>query len=451
MTNDEKESRIMVLNRTKTFFLILLALFLLPAEKGFSQYDHITISNPFINKLPIAVPLFKSTAGVEVEGKIAAEASLLLSESLEFTRLFKIIDRGAFLEEPSVTGITGSSITFRNWTGIGAEFLVTGGVLSEGKTVKMELRLFDSFKGKMLFGKIYTGRRKNVRGMVHRFAGEVVKLLTGRAGVFGSRIAFVSTATGNKEIFSCDFDGRDVKQETRNRSITLSPAWSPDLRYLAYTSYRKGKPDLYIKDLREGRGAVVNFAGVNLTPAFVPGKEKMLAASLSFSGDQEIYLLTRTGKIIKRLTKSWGIDLSPSFSPDGKKMAFVSKRSGTPQVHIMDLETAQVRRLTFEGRYNQSPTWSPEGDRIAFVGMRKNAIDIFAIDADGGNPLQLTADSGDNESPSWSPDGSLIAFSSTREGVARIYVMTAYGTDQRRLFTQKGEQTNPGWSLNKTK
>ena len=127
-------------------------------------------------------------------------------------------------------------------------------------------------------------------------------------------------------------------------------------------------------------------------------------------------------------------------------MAFVSKRSGTPQIYIRDMASGQTTRLTYQGPYNQQPSWSPKGDKIAYTGMDENRINIFTVGTDGKGVMQLTRNSGDNESPSWSPDGSLIVFSSTREGPSRIYVMTGFGTEQRRLLALPGEQKNPAWS-----
>jgi len=139
--------------------------------------------------------------------------------------------------------------------------------------------------------------------------------------------------------------------------------------------------------------------------------------------------------------------VEPNWSPDGKRFAFTSKRSGTPQIYIKEIDTNRVERLTYEGRYNTQPCWSPKGDRIAYSGMNNGQNQIFTIDLDRKSPVQLTTDDqGDNEAPSWSPDGSLIVFSTTREGPSRIYVMTAYGTDQRRLLALPGEQTTPRWS-----
>jgi TolB protein len=425
--------------------LYIAALILLTAVPVHAGYDYIDISNPFLRKIPIATPYFRPTSEAPEEVKIAEEASEILSKAIDFTGYFKIIDREAYLENPREGGIMASNITFSNWTAVGAELLITGGVLISDGLLQMELRLFDTFKEKLLIGKRYKGKIEDRRRMIHRFCGEVIHLLTGNWGVFDSRIAFVSSGTGNKEIFICDFDGTSPEQWTNSGTITLSPAWSSDGKWIAYTSYARGNPDLYIRHVKEKRGTVVAKEGINSSPAWVPGQFS-LAATLSFSGNPEIYLLTGNGKIIKSITNRWGIDESPTWSPDGNRIAFVSNRSGTPQIYIKTLDSGRVERLTFEGRYNTQPCWSPKGDKIAYTAMQDGEINIRVIGIDGNGLMQLTQNAVDNESPSWSPDGTLIAFSSNREGRYRIYVMTGFGTDQRRLLTLPGDQTNPAWS-----
>ncbi len=407
-------------------------------------YDYVDISQPFLRKIPIAVPLFKKVSSGHETDQLSKSASDLLAETLEFTGYFKFIDREAFLVNPQ-TDAAFANVNFHDWTSIGAELLVTGGVQVQDNLVEIELRLYDTFKEKLLVGKRYKGNIADERRIIRRFCSEVIYTLTGDRGIFDTEIAFVSTGSGNKEIYICEFDGYNPRQLTHTNSITLSPAWSSDGEWIAYTSYEKGKPDLYIKNLRENRGYVVAKQGINTTPAWFPNKFE-LAATLSFSDDPEIYLLTGTGKIIKRLTYNKGIDVSPTWSPDGKSVAFVSKRSGTPQIYIQNVDSGQVKRLTFQGRYNTQPAWSPKGDKMAYSGMENGHNDIFVIGFDGQDPIQLTHNEGDNESPSWSPDGNLIVFASTREGPSRIYVMTSYGTDQRRLLALKGRQTEPKWS-----
>ncbi len=431
------------------FFYILFITLVCPTEIWAKDYDYINISNPFLKKTPVAVTEFKAFNGHDAEVVDGENARKILSDALNFTGYLKTMNPAAFLSNPAKSGIQLGQINFRDWTGIGAELLVTGGIIENNGKLTLRLRLIDTFNGRLLVGKIYTGPRKQLRKMIHLFCSEISYKLTGKWGVFRSQIAFVSKVKGNKEIFVCDFDGSNIKQITNHKSICLSPSWSSDGQWLAYVSYARKKPDIFIKNLKENRGAIVNFKGMNISPDWKPGSLE-LAATLSFSGDQEIFLLTLKGKIIKRVTNRWGIDVSPNFSPDGESIAFTSKRAGSPQIYIKNLNTGQVKRLTFTGKHNTSPAWSPDGKKIAYVGIDENRINIYVIGVDGGMPVQLTEDSGDNEDPAWSPDGSMITFSSSRiGGIQRVFVMTASGYDQRRLLKLKGKQSQPDWSLSK--
>jgi TolB protein len=415
------------------------------AQPAGESYQYIDIRNPFLRKIPLAVPLLKNLNSGAREEDNARKAVDFMAASLDFTGYFKILDRAAFLFDPQKSGVSASDINFQNWTVIGAELLTTGTYAQSGDNVEMELRLFDTIKGRQILGKRYSGNVSETRKMILRFCAEVVFYLTGNKGIFNSRIAFVSTGSGKKEIYTCDFDGYNPTRLTYNDSISLFPSWSSDGQYIAYTSYKGGKPDIYIRNLSDKREAVISNEGMNITPVFMPDRFE-LAATQSFSGDQEIYLLTGSGKMIKRLTNSRGSDVSPTWSPDGRKIAFVSNRTGGPQVYVLDLDSGNERRLTFEGKYNTQPSWSPRGDKIAYSSQVNGFHQVYVIDVDGQAPVQLTRNGGDNESPSWSPDGSLIVFNSTREGPSRLYVMTAFGTDQRRLLLLNGEQMNPKWS-----
>ncbi|MBW1864687.1 MAG: PD40 domain-containing protein, partial [Deltaproteobacteria bacterium] len=304
----------------------VVALMVSQASIGAAEYDYIDISNPFLRKIPLAVPWFKNISGKQDLEALSVKLPDLLSDTLEFTGYFKMLDRQAFLMDSKNPDILASHINFRNWTTIGAELLITGGILEKDGLMVTELRLFDTIKGKLMVGKRYKGGSDDTLRMIRRFCGEVMYHLTGHRGVFDSKIAFLSSLAGKKEIYISEFDGQNPKQFTRHENITLFPAWSSDGKWMAYTSYAKNQPDLYIRNLTENRVATLDKQGIQITPAWVPGKFE-LAATLSFSGDQEIYLLTGGGKIIKRLTNSRGIDVEPTWSPAGKQMAFVSKRS----------------------------------------------------------------------------------------------------------------------------
>lgn len=424
----------------------LLWLLILP-RAGWPAYEYIDINNPFLRKIPIAIPEFVNLPDSAAPAGTTVEPTEILTQAIVFTRFFKIIDREAYLIDPQKPALGPDQIAFNNWTTIGAELLITGGIKIRGDLVDIELRMFDTVNAKQLIGKYYHGKISDQRRIILRFCSEIIKHLTGSRGVFNSKIAFVSNGTGNKEIYIAEFDGQNIKRLTNHNTISLFPSWSSKGDWLAYTTYAKGKPDIYIRNLQDNRIAAIAKKGINLAPVWRPGKFE-LAATLSYSGDQEIYLLTGTGKIIKRITRNWGSDVSPTWSPDGKRIAFVSNRSGSPQIYVKDIISGRAERLTFEGKYNTQPSWSPKGDKITYTSLNNGQSNISVIDIEEKQPVQLTHDAGKNESPSWSPDGSLIVFSSTREGQSRIYVMSAFGTDPKRLFSMRGEQSNPKWSPN---
>ena len=432
--------------RVTVGLLCMLAMLWIPPNLS-AEIKYLDLTNPFIRKIPMAVPVFKAMGPTAAESAQVVAFANNLQTMLEFSGYFKMLDRASFLYDPQRSGIDDPSIQFSNWTTVGAELLITGGVQVQGDDMAVELRLFDTFKAELLVGKRYRGQVGDQRTVARRFSAEVLKALTGNPGFYDCRLAFVSNGSGNKEIFTCDFDGANVQRLTDKRSITSFPAWSSDGKHLAFTSFVNGPSQIFILNLKTGQETNVRYKGVQIAPEWVPGRFE-LSATLSFAGDQEIYMLTGNGKMIKRLTNSRGIDVGATWSPDGKKIAFVSKRSGRPQIYIKEISTGRVHRVTFEGRYNTQPCWSPKGDMIAYSSMGQGEINIVVVDVEGNNPVQLTRNQGDNEAPSWSPDGSLIAFSSTREGKPRIYVMTAFGTDQRRLLMMPGEQSHPKWSPN---
>lgn len=426
--------------------ILLLAICLVP-DVSTAEIKYFDLTKPYLRKIPMAVPVFQAATPSQAELDRALAVADNVKNMLEFTGYFKMLDRVSFLYNSQTSGITLDKLNFPNWTTVGAELLITGGVKLSGQEMELELRLFDTFKAKLLVGRRYSGKVTNQRTMVRRFCAEVIQALTGNTGIFDSRLAFVSNGSGNKEIYLCDFDGTNVRQVTKKRTITGFPAWSSDSRYLAYTSFAGGPARIYIRNLKTGTENYVRYKGLQTAPSWKPGNLE-LSATLNFAGDEEIYLLTSSGKMIKRLTKSRGIDVEATWSPDGKKMAFVSNRTGSPQIYVQEVDTGRVQRITFEGKYNTQPCWSPKGDLIAYSSMTNGQQDIFIIDIEGNHPIQLTFNQGDNEAPSWSPDGSLITFSSNREGRSRIYIMTAYGTDQRRLLTLPGQQFQPKWSPN---
>jgi len=388
----------------------------------------------------IALAINKLDTPVKDESRLAQRLDAIIHDGLDFTGLFTMISPPLNVKDNS------NRVNFGALDSVGAAVYADGSVSNTSGTVILDMEVYDTAGAKLLLKKTYNGNQLQLRKIGYAFCADLVELLTGKKSIFGSKIVFVSNKTGFKEIYECDFDGHELRQLTNSHSISLTPALSPDGRYLAYTDFSSGRPALYIKNLSNGRLSTIGKSGISIDPGWRNSRE--VATTLSFEGDQEIYLIKADGAIARRLTFSKGIDLSPSFSPDGNKMAYVSDRNGLPQIFIEDLSSGQVNRLTFSGRYNTQPSWSPAGDKIAYTTWESGGeINIFVTGIDGSGLKQLTEQSGENESPSWSPDGRMIVFTSTRQGSKKMYIMGSTGENQRPLLPSEGEQMQPCWSL----
>jgi TolB protein len=406
---------------------------------------YIDVNSPSVPKFKIAIPDFKNLGGENTRPALSTELSGVVSNDLDLSGYFLPLDKASFLAEKDGP-MKGNDINFKDWSVIGAELLLKGGYTCVGDRLEVELRLFDVFWGRQILGKRALGKLDEYRHLMHRLSNEIILKLTGHEGIFLTRLAFVGTATGNREIYACDYDGHNVRPLTNDKSIALLPRWSPDGKKIVYNSYKmkNSGPMLYLKDLVNGTiRRLSGRSGLNIGACWAPdGKE--LALTMSHKGNPDIFTINLEGKILKQLVDSWGIDVSPAFSPDGTKLAFVSNRSGSPQIYVLEISTGRVDRLTYEGSYNTSPAWS-KLNRIAFVGKTDGNFDIFTMEPDGSRIKRLTSGTGNNEDACWSPDGRYIAFSSSRTGQYHIYIMNANGQNQRRVTFEKEKQTSPSW------
>lgn len=290
------------------------------------------------------------------------------------------------------------------------------------------------------------------RHIAHEFADAIITRLGGGIpGIAESKIYFVSSRTGNKEIWVMDYDGANQKQITHLHTIALSPRISPDGHRLAFIAMGRNGWDLRMYSMDLGR--LVSFpsgSGSDLSPAWSPDGNTLAFAS-SRSGDPEIWTCSSNGYALHRVTAYRGPDVSPVWNPrTGAQIAWISGRTGLPQLYIMDADGTNVQRMT-DGGYATSPSWSPNGQFLAFAWDRNygpgapGGQDIYVMDIASHRWIQLTHDIGRNDFPTWSPDGRHIAFQNFQHGSREIWTMLADGTGQHPLTTD-GNNSMPNWS-----
>lgn len=409
---------------------------------------YIDINQPFVKKIPVAIPDFRplnaQSGGLT---KISQGLAARLGDNLDLTGMFVILDKRTFIESDTQAGLEGNKeVNFKEWLTIGGELLVKGAFSLSGDELSLELRLFDIFEGRMLLGKRYTGRKKDARRMINRFTNDIIYILTGELGIFGTQIVFVGYSGGRKQLFLTELGGENAVRLTSGPTNSTWPVISPSGGEIVYSTRRSRGEILRLLKLGGGERTVSSGANLHLTPCFTP--KGWILTAISGRHNTNIFLLDPNGGKPIPITKHWGINISPTVSPDGTQMAFVSNRAGGPQIYISPVNGGEARRLTIEGKENTDPQWSPRGDRIVYVGASKEGSrDIFTINPDGSDRQQLTSGAGRNTRPSWSPDGRMIVFASTRLGRPLLFTMTANGERQRPLKPDyRGAQLSPFWS-----
>jgi TolB protein len=366
---------------------------------------------------------------------LAFQPGAVISEDLSFSGRFKVQTWSVF-----------DSTSKNAFKQQGALAYVKGEYSLEGDNFVLQCELIDIDTQEKILGKKYSGKKSELRLASHKFSDELVYQLFGEKGIAQTRITYVSKRSGNKEVYLMDYDGANVQELTKNKSINLTPCWVEGKSKIIYTSYAAGQPQFYLKDLESGKsGVYFQSKGMNTAANFNKMDREIVYAS-TVDGNTEIYRRAHPDGKPVRMTFSGSIDTSPSWSPNGYEIVFVSDRSGKPMLYAMDRDGSNVRRVTYEGDYFGSPAWSPKGDRIAFSAMDEgNNMNIRLISPDGKDEVKLTTGSGSNESPAWSPDGRHIVFMSTRTGSAEIFMMHADGTNQKRI-SFSGGNSMPRWS-----
>ena len=342
----------------------------------------------------------------------------VIKNDLVRSGLFKTLAPEAYLQDARSLAHEGPR--FADWRVTGAQGLLSARILSEGgHRMVLTFTLFDVIKGtQMVEGKhIFTP--EYVRKVGHRVADDIYKRVTGEQGYFDSKILYVAedgpATKRTKRIALMDQDGFGVQYLTDGRDLVLTPRMSPDMEKVTYLSYKSGKPELYLMNVKSRHVQPLgHFPRMTFAPRFSKDGSHLLLSYSSGEGS-DVFRMDLATRQITQLTNSNGqsqrsINTSPCYSPDNSQIVYNSDMGGGPQLYVMNANGSNSRRISFNGTYTYgSPAWSPRGDWIAFTRIGGGSLSIGIMKPDGSSERILSSGY-HNEGPTWAPNGRVLCF-----------------------------------------
>jgi len=425
-----------------------------PAPQQQPSTVGVTLTGDPGSQTRLAVPELLALSSDRETQDAARVISEVLWDDLNFEREFYMIPRDTYKSIPAAATV--DAVPYDRWRELGADGVIVGTVQKVATGIKVDLRLYSVRARQLSYGREYTGSAANPRVYAHTMADDVHQSQRQVRGVARTKLTFVSDRNREavistvekrdvKEIYVADYDGANPRRITINRTLNITPSWSPDGRSIAYTSYRTGIADILISNIYAGTmESPSKGVGQNFLPVFSPDGSRIAFMS-NRDGNNEIYVMNRDGSNVVRLTNNPSIDVTPTWSPNGNQIAFTSERTGTPQIYVVNVDGSGLRRISSES-YADRATWSPPPlNEIAFTARTGPGFDIKILSIATGETRQITFGEGSNESPAWAPNGRHMAFMSTRAGKSQIFTVDRDGKNLRQI-TREGNNTTPNWS-----
>jgi TolB protein len=368
--------------------------------------------------------------------------SEIVSADLRRSGLFRLGSQGSARPFPTQAG----EVDYVYWRNERAQNLVIGKLTDrpDGR-VELHFRMFDVGAKSQLVGFSFVVEVAQLRVTAHKVADLIYEKLTGDAGVFSTKISYVVKRGETFELQVADADGYNPQVVHRFNEPIISPQWSPDGQRVAYVSFEKRKPIVYILNVYDGRRKILAaFEGSNSAPAWAPDG-KRLAITLTKDGISQLYLINADGTGVYRITYSQSIDTEPNFSPDGRHLLFTSDRAGSPQIYRMRVDgSGDPKRMTFEGGYNVTPRHSPDGKSFVFIHRYQGRFNV-AVQNIATRQVQLLTSGRLDQSPTFAPNGKMILYASEIKGRGILAAVSSDGRVKQRITAQAGDIREPAW------
>ena len=420
--------------------LLSLVMMLILAMPTQAQLN-IEITRGYDQPTRIAVVPFDRQQTVVLPEDVAS----IISNDLTLTGQFSALAPGRMLSFPAKH----EDVFYRYWTLLNQEYLVIGQIsAANAQQLRVSFQLFDVVAQRRLLSRTAVVTAQQLRDIAHSISDDIYQQITAVRGIASTKIAYVTYSTVQRQyrLQIADMDGHRVRTLFETREPILSPAWSKDLKQLAFVTFQNKHSQIRVIDLSSGRNQIVanHKNAINSAPAFSPDG-RLLAFVSSRSGNSDIYQIDLQTQKIQQLTRHYAIDTEPAWSSDGKFLAFTSDRAGKPQIYQLALASGQVERLTFEGHYNARPQFSADGKYLIMVHGIDNRFHI-AVQTRTTGELNILTQTSLDESPSIAPNGSMLVYATKQQGRGVLALVSVDGRVTSVLPDSSGDVREPAWS-----
>ncbi|HEV7266815.1 MAG TPA: Tol-Pal system beta propeller repeat protein TolB [Falsiroseomonas sp.] len=423
----------------------------LPASAQAPQGAVIDITRARTEPIPIAIP--PMAGGSPEAQRFGRDIANVIQTNLRNSGLFRPVERQAFIQTPEAAAERPRA---QDWRVIGAQALTTGRVEVQGDRVRVEFRLWDVLADQQLQGTAFTAPAAQWRRIGHLISDVIYERMLGEKGYFDTQIVYIAESGARdrrtRRLAIMDQDGENHRFLTDGSFQALTPRFHPSARQIAFMSYSRNQPRVYLFNLDNGQQQVLGtFGGMTFSPRFAPdGRSVILSAARG--GDANIFTVDLATRRERQLTSGGSLDVSPCYSPDGQQIVFNSDRGGDQQLYVMGADGSGARRISFgNGRY-ATPVWSPRGDLIAFTRIAGGQFAIGVMRPDGSGE-RILSEGWAMESPTFAPNGRVLAFyRETRARDARgggyssrLAQIDIAGFNERQMVTPT-DASDPSWS-----
>lgn len=301
---------------------------------------------------------------------------------------------------------------------------------------------------------------------LHKISDQIHQDLFHAPGICATKILYSQREKQGSEwvcqIYQSDYDGYNAKPITANHEYNVAPCYIPihskrGFQDFLYVSYRKGQPKIYKTTVNDPVGTpLLSISGNQLLPS-VSSQCDMISFICDAPGRCDLFLQryhpngSANGKPIQIFSSKKATQATSTFSPDGKKLAFVSDKNGPPRIYVLDIPSQNEKTLkettliTKKNRHNSGPNWSPDGKKLAYSAKVNGVGQIYIYDFETQEEMQLTYDPINKENPKWAPDSFHLIYNTEDENHSELYIINLNQKLATQITSGAGQKRFPCW------